>query len=726
MVFAVITPDRFWGLKRNRSSVFPNARGSLLSGRITQPRNVNASPPSPATAGSGSRAWLGFGAAVLVGATLLTYRQTLHAGFIWDDEMHVTENPCIIGPLGLREIWTTPAARYFPLTLTTFWIEHALWGLNPAPFHWVNILVHGACAVALWRALDGLGVRGAWLGAALWALHPVQAETVAWITELKNTQSCLFFLLAIHAFTRATRAGAGEGGRIYALSLLWSALAMASKSSTVVLPLVMALCAWWTEGAVRRRTLGRLAPVCLLALAASALSIWTQHLEGANDAQWPRGGLERVADAGHVIAFYLGKLAWPHPLIFIYPRWSLDPSSVAAYLPTAAAAAAMVALWLLRRGPLRPVFLAYAYFVTALIPVLGLVNQYFWRYSLVGDHFQYLASMGPLALVGAALTAGAQRLGGWARAAKIAAGAALLSLLAWVTWRQCPRFSDVRTLWEDTVALNPACWMAYNNLGSLAYEGGRPAEAAAFFEKALEAKGDLTDARVNLGNALDALGRPAEAAAQFQRAIDADPVFVKARVGLGNALLQMGRVREAVESFMAALRIDPKSAEAENGLGNAALERSLYLEAQRHYQSALALNPASVESRTNLGVALLRADRTREAVAELERALQLQPGNVRALVNLGNACLQDGRPEDAAAEYRRALDVNPRLAEAHNNLGVLLARKGRMDEAIGHYREALRANPDYADAHRNLAAALFAKGDLDGADAELKAALGAR
>ncbi len=208
-------------------------------------------------------------ALVLLAAVFLAYTPVWRAGFIWDDDMHVTANPVIVGPLGLKEIWTTNHARICPLALTTFWFEHALWGLAPLPYHLVNVLVHGLGAVVLWRVLRQLQIPGAWFGAALWALHPVQVETVAWITELKNTQSCLFYLLSILFFVKWLRAGKTGGNWPYALTLLFAAMAMASKSSTVILPLVLCLCAWWVEGRWQWRRLIAIAPIFLMSVAAA-------------------------------------------------------------------------------------------------------------------------------------------------------------------------------------------------------------------------------------------------------------------------------------------------------------------------------------------------------------------------------------------------------------------------------------------------------------------------
>src|SRR5271166_1221811 len=347
---------------------------------------------------------------ILMLAVILAYLPVWQAGFIWDDSVVLTANPCIVGPLGLKEIWTTSAADICPLTLTTFWMEHALWGLGgPLPYHLVNVLLHGACAVLLWRVLRGLRVQGAWLGAALWALHPVGVESVAWITEMKNTESGLFFLLSILYFVRWLRAKELDrrtgGGWNYALTLLFAALAMASKSSTVILPVVLCLCAWWIEGRWHWRNVTRVIPVFLMAIAASAVSIWTQgfQLATVTDPQWVRTWPERLATAGDAVWFYLGKLLWPYSLIAVYPRWQIDGGQWISYLPLLAVIVILTIFWLQRRLWSRACFFAFAYFIVALLPVLGLIDNYVFHYSLVFDHFQYLASIGPLALAGTGL-----------------------------------------------------------------------------------------------------------------------------------------------------------------------------------------------------------------------------------------------------------------------------------------------------------------------------------
>lgn len=677
-----------------------------------------------------SRHWEGVCALALVAATFAAYAQVRHAGFIWDDEMHLTQNPCIVGPLGLADIWTSRAARYFPLVLTTFWAEHAIWGLNPAPYHVVNVLMHAANALLLWRVLKALRVPGALLGAALWALHPVQVESVAWITELKNTQSCLFYLLSILFFVKWLPRGApgepGAGPGHYAAALGFAALAMASKSSTVVLPVVLALCAWWIRGSLRWRDVVVLAPVFLMAAAAGALSLWTQHLEGANAPEWTRGLPERIADAGMAFWFYLGKLAWPHPLVFIYPRWDVDWGRAASYVPAAGVVALMALLWRGRRGFLRPAFLSLGYFLVALAPVLTLLDQYFWRYSLVGDHFQYLASIGPAALAAAAITKGLALLGPRARPIGLAGCGVLLAILGGLSWRQSADYLDIETLWRSTIAANPGCWMAHNNLGATYLETGRPEEAVSEFRKALGTKGGDLEAHQNLGNAFMQMGRLDEAAAQYRQALAIDPGFDKAHNGLGDALLRAGRAPEAIAQFQEALRINPQFPQAEDNYGNALMGAGRPDKAMEHYRRALAIDPADAQAHSNLGTALLGLGRTAEALAEFRAALALNPRFASAMVNVGNVLLQEGKPSQAEAMYAKALAIDPGLAQAHNNLGAALIEEGRLDEAIAHCRRALEINPAYPEAHANLGRALFKQGKVDEADAQFQQAAGSR
>ena len=616
---------------------------------------------------------------ILILFVIVAYTPIWHAGFIWDDDVVLTANPCILGPLGLKEIWTTNAADICPLTITTFWLEHGLWGLEPLPYHLVNILLHGACAVLLWRVLRRLQVPGAWLGAALWALHPVMVESVAWITEMKNTESCLFFLLSILFFVKWLRAkelnNRGPGGS-YALSLLFAALAMASKSSTVILPVVLCLCAWWIEGRWHWRNLPRVVPVFVMSVAASAVSIWTQGLQlaAAPDPQWVRPWPQRLAAAGDAVWFYLCKLLWPNPLMTIYPRWQIDAGQWVSYLALVGVILLFSILWLkLRSGGAgsRACFFAFAYFLTALLPVLGFVDNSIFRYSLAFDHLQYLASIGPLALVGAGLA----RISDfvlperpWLRSALFAG---LLIILGLASWQRTWVYESQETLWSDALAKNPNCSMAYTNLGFAFLQKGQADDALEEFQKALEINPNDVDAHNNVGMVLDDIGRVNEAIAEYQKALEINPNYAEAHTNLGVTLFRMGQLGASIEQYQMAVKINPKNAQAHGDLGAALIQNG-------HFD---------------------------EAIAQYHKALEINPNFAEAHCNLGNALLQNGQLGEAIEQFQTAVKINPGFAQAHGNLGLALFQKGQLDDAIAEFEQALRLNPNLGPVRESLAKA---------------------
>jgi tetratricopeptide (TPR) repeat protein len=683
---------------------------------------------------------------------ILAYTPIWHAGFLWDDDVMLTANPCIVGPLGLKEIWTTNAADICPLTTTTLWLGHALWGLAPLPYHLANILMHGACAVVLWRVLRSLRVQGAWLGASLWALHPVQVESVAWITEMKNTESGLFFLLSVLFFVKhLTRPSpdpvnnARRTGLDHGLSVLFAALAMACKSSTVILPVVLCLCAWWIERRWNWRNLARVMPMLLMSVAASALSIWTQTLQPGikTDPQWIRPWPQRLATAGDAVWFYLGKLIWPNPLITGYPRWQINAGQWTSYLPLAAVILVLCVFWSARqsgRSELRACFFAFAYFIVALLPVLGLIDPFISRYSLVFDHFQYLASMGPLALAGAgfarswdflsksnadtpirrhadtflsplgpalrgrrtpnkesicdlrdllcrfffvalARIANQLRISAaenlWLRPAL---WAGLLSVLGFVTWQRTWAYQSEEILWTDTVAKNPDCWLGHYNIGN------------AFAQK----------------------GQTDQAITEYQRSLEIYPNYAQARTNLGNALFKKGHLDEAIAQYQKALQIDSHLAVAYANLGNALFEKRHLGEAIEQYQMAVKADPDYAQAHANLGVAFFQKGQLDEAIAQYQKAVEINPNYAEARTNLGNALLQKGQLGEAIEQYQTAVQSSPNYALAHANLGVALLQKGQLKDAVAQFQEALRLNPGLSPVRERLARAqqaLLKEGD---------------
>jgi tetratricopeptide (TPR) repeat protein len=452
-----------------------------------------------------------------------------------------------------------------------------------------------------------LQIPGAWLGAALWALHPVEVESVAWIAETKNTESGLFFLLSTLFFVRWLRAKdlderTGSGWN-YALTIFFAALAMASKSSTVILPMVLCLCAWWVEGRWQWRNLARVAPILFMSAVSTALAVRTVDPQDVNiNAQWAISWPERLVVAGDAVWFYLDKLIWPHPLITIYPRWEIDARQWISYLPLLAVIIVLFILWLKRESWSRPWFFVFAYFLVALLPVLGLVDHFILRYSFVFDHFQYLADMGPLALAGAGLTRFLDFTLSGRRWLQMTICALTLLVLGVVSWDRSWAYKNAGTLWTDSLAKNPNCW-SYNNLG----------------------------------NFLWATGRLNEAMVQFQKALEINPRFFEAHDNVGSVLFQEGHLDEAMIQFQKALEINPNYASAHNNIGNFFLKKRRLDEAIVQYQKALENDPALIGIHNNLGVAFLQQGKTNEAIAQFQELLRLDPNFTLARNNLALA-----------------------------------------------------------------------------------------
>jgi tetratricopeptide (TPR) repeat protein len=549
------------------------------------------------------------GAVLLVAAIVVAYYPAVHAGFVWDDDAHLTANPHIVGPLGLAGIWTSSAAVYYPLVLTSFWLQYQLWGLDPLPYHLVNILTHAACAILLWRVLKTFGVRGAWLASAVWALHPVQVESVAWITELKNTQSCFFYLLAVQFFIQwlgVEQPTKNPGWKwTYLLALLCALLAILSKTSTVMLPVVLGLCWWWRDGRWRWKYALWLAPFFLSSGAAAIWTIWEQKYHSlAVGTEWMQTWPERSLVAGKIVWFYLGKLYWPHPLIFIYPRWNIDAGSPLSYLPLIGVVLALILLWRKREGWLKPVFLAFAYFVVVLFPVSGLFDLYFFRFSFVGDHFQYLAGIGPLVLTAAGISEVLDRFNVERRVVVPALSAILLIGLGIMTSRQSVVYTNALTLWRDTIAKNPNAWLAHANLGVELDLQSRFGEAVTEYQTALRINPNAEDAHNNLATDLAQEGHIDEAIHHLEEAVRIDPNHAQAHNNLGSALAQVGRTPEAFEHWRRALRIRPDFANAHYNLATALAQNGDLDAAIEHYRQALRLRPDDSDARDGLAQAL--------------------------------------------------------------------------------------------------------------------------
>jgi tetratricopeptide (TPR) repeat protein len=636
------------------------------------PSSPHPSARTAAPAAATSRAWLAWpGLFVLC---LLAYWPALHGGFLWDDNAHVTK-PELRSLAGLARIWFEPGAtqQYYPILHSAFWFEFKLWGESATAYHWLNVLLHATAAVLLVRVLQRLVLPGAWLAGLVFALHPVGVESVAWISEQKNTLSAGFYLAAMLTYLRFERAreastsgpvNGSAAGRTYAFATLFFLLAVLTKTVTATLPAALLVIAWWQRGRLSwRRDLVPLLPWFAIGLAAGLTTAWVERkFIGAEGAAYDLHWMQRVLLAGRVLWFYLGKLLWPADLIFVYPRWTINASDAWAYAGLVATFITFFVLWLLRRRTRAPLAAALL-FAGTLFPALGFFNVFPFIYSYVADHFQYLASIAIIAplcavltqVVGGALRPTGVETGGASAAAKTVGGkprptssratwlrrglpAALVALLGLLTWHQTHEYRDNLTLYRATLAKNPAAWMAAYNLGMELAAQNQTEAAIASYRNALTIRPDYAEAHANL--AMSLLTQPEgrnEAITHLEIAVRLKPELWQAECNLANTLLSVpGRQDEAIT----------------------------------HYKNVLRTRPELAEIQMNLGIALLGTP---------------------------------GHETEAIPHLESALRTNPNLWQAHFTLAnVLLNLPGRRTEAIPHLEATVRLNPTFAPAHQLL------------------------
>jgi hypothetical protein len=407
---------------------------------------------------------------MLVLLTVLVHLPALRGGFLWDDDELLVRNPYVHAASGLYDIWlTNHLVTYAPLTSSMFWVEWRMWGANPMGYRAVNVALHALSVVLLWRVLRRVKVPGAWVAALVFAVHPVTVASVAWIAERRNTLSLALCLSALLAFLRFED---GDERGWYVAALATFVLAMLAKSSVVMLPIVLLALAWYRRGTITHVDVVRTLPFFAAAAALGLVTLGFQY----DAAMRPEPLASRVAAAGWAVWFYLASIVAPVRLNMVYPRWHVDPTWRPAWGPLLALVALAGVGWRRRDTWGRPVLVTLAVFVAMLLPVLGIVGWSFLEISLVSDHLQYAALAGPIALVigGAAAELERRRIERRAAAALVLVPVATLS---WLTWARATVFDNGWTLWRDTLAKNPAAWVAHNNLGLLLADTGQLSEA---------------------------------------------------------------------------------------------------------------------------------------------------------------------------------------------------------------------------------------------------------
>jgi len=612
-------------------------------------------------------------AAFLVVAVFVVFGRTLGHDFVnYDDHEYVTENVHVARGLdGDCFQWaftSRQCSNWHPIT----WLSHALdcqlFGLSPWGHHLTNVLLHAATSVLLFMVLRRM-TGDFWpsaLVAAVFAIHPLRVESVAWIAERKDVLSGLFFVLTLGTYERYVRR---RSPAWYSAVVVLFALGLMAKPMLVTLPFVLLLLDYWPlERKDTKRLLVEKLPLLAMAAASSAATLWAQR-----NAMQTIEHLSlscRLENATVAYVGYIGQLFYPADLAVFYPHpgRSLPEWKIVASLVVLAAISAGI-VSLRRRAPYLAV--GWLWFLGMLLPVIGLVQV---GAQSMADRYTYLPQIG-LCIAMAWAAARLVRERRWNATAVAAVSALVLAILMGRAYEQASYWRDSETLWTHALTCTPPNAIAHCNLGSALVDRGK-------LQEGIE---------------------------EYKKALAIDPKSVLAHSNLGMALTDVGQFKEAVEQLDAALSLDPEHADAHYNLGETLRRMGRLSDAIGHLRKSLTLKPDRADARTSLGAALGQQGHAAEAMEQLEIALKLDPRRAEAHNDLGITLAGLKRFDEAIEHYRAALTSKPDYAEAHNNLGFALASQGKLDEAIQEYRLALRCRPDYARAEQNLAEALRRK-----------------
>ena len=646
-------------------------------------------------------------------ACLAAYWPAMQGQFIWDDDYYVVNNTALRTFEGIQDIWlgilsprTYPAPQYYPMTFTSLWLDYRIWGLNPVGYHVTNLVLHVLCSWTLWVVLRKLTVPGAAAAAFVFALHPINVESVAWITERKNVLSGLFCLLSLLVYLRyggldseAPPAGAqpatdepkdyelalpAEPWKVYALSLLLFVLAILSKTVTATLPAAILVITWWKRGRIRlKEDVTPLLPFFAIGLAMSVFTGWMErNVVGAMGADWDYTLLQRLLIAGQAVWFYVGKLFAPVGLSFMYEKWVIDASSGLAWLAVLGVVAALFAAAAVTRfcrGPLSVLLL----FGGTLLPALSFINFLPMRYSLVANHFVYLPAM---ALIAGACALATKAIG--RREVGMAIATVVCVALGVLTFRHAGIYVGPETIWRDTVARSPNSWMAHNNLGELLLRKGALDEAEQHLDRALQLRKNHVEAPLNLGRIALKRGNRADAERLFQVSIDNAMTVQRLDSSVaGRPILRRSYAQPMID--LAALKLEA------NDLASA----------ETLYRRAVEQDPLNAIALTGLGETLRLRGRVAEALELQAQANELDPDSVQVRINLGSALLEAGQLNEALLAWTTVLQQDPNNAQAANNIGLYFATIGKWKDAVDMFEMALRLKPDFELARRNLDAA---------------------
>ena len=621
-------------------------------------------------------AMFGIGALGLGLLVAAAYFPALSGGFVWDD-LAFTQAAPIQEPAGIWRIWFSPSdiegeGHYWPLTYTTFWLEHRLWGFWAPGYHAVNLLLHFANVLLVWhllRRLDALSVWRAWIVAALFAVHPVHVEAVAWVIGRKDLLATLFYLGAVLAWLRLPEAGATGRWLWHLLALALFAAGLLCKSIGITLPVALLVHRWWLHGRLTAADCWRVAPFFAVAACFGVADM--RYYKEIIDVDYTL--VERALIAAQALWFYVGKLLWPAELMPIYPHWRVDLAAVAAWAYALGALAVAAALWLLRDRIGRGAFAGAVFFALTLSPTLGLVPFGYMQFAFVANRYQYLADIGALTVIVGAVSVAIGGLAKQVRWAAVGVAAGLLIALSVLTWQQAGIYRDSIVFFKRVIAGNPGARDAYFNLGSALFESGQREEGLAAVRTSLALRPESMKAQYGAGLMLYKLGQLEEALAHLQRALDMNANNRVVQYTTGLVLAALGRSDRAEQHYRRVLDIDPQHRAAHLRLGELLAGTGQVAAAERHVRQALTIKPGEPDALLILAGIEFYQQRYRASVDLYRTVASMRPGSARAWSGIGAALYHLGRPDEALRHIDRALALDPSLTEARNNRAAIAA-----------------------------------------------------
>jgi tetratricopeptide (TPR) repeat protein len=585
------------------------------------------------------------------------FTPVLEGEWLFDDLQAVVYNPLVHRAGGLWTIWfAPPGPDYFPLKDSVQWLQWHLWGKATLGYHLTNIALHLVSAFLIWRLLTALGVRLAWLGGLLFALHPCTVESVAWMCELKNTLALPLLLAAMLAYLRFDR----EGDRLaYVGSAAAFLASLLCKTSGVMFPVVILLYAWWRHGRIRSKDWKSSLVFFAISIVLGLVTMFFQHnVPTGGEAIESLDPFSRLLCAGLIIAFYISKFFWPVDLDIVYYRWSVPAATGWEILCLLLLALSLGWLATRRTAWARHALFGYLFFLINLVPVLGFVRMTWTKYSWVADHFLYLPLIGLIGLVTVGVGNLYERYAPARLYLSLAIGCAVVAM-ALASHSHAALFRKSVVLWQYNLSHNPTSWLGYNNLAV----------------------------------ALAADGNAEGAIRQIQLSLRVNPHQPLAYINWGNALVQLGRIPDAIKIYQMAISLRSDSPLAQYQLGNALAQTGQWNEAIAHYQMALQLNPADAETHSDLADVFIQTGRIPEAIAEGQKAVDLDPDYSDGRYNLGIALGQAGRIPEAAEQFAAAARLSPDDPQIQYNWGMALLQEGKSAEALQQFQRSLRLDP---------------------------------